>query len=916
MSWSRRLVLAVGVLLALGVLAALGTLSEFLVDLLWFSSLHYRSTFLTMVAARWVVMVVVGVVAFGVLVVNGALALSLSKEHRWPRVVRRPDEFVQINLPDLIRELEGRIPWRLLLVVVAALIALSIASNESSQWPVYLKALYAVPFHYQDPIYHRDIGFYIFVLPWLQDIRDLFFWLLPISAVLTGAIYWLRQAIDFTQSPPRISPSATKHLSILLGLFFIQRAFSYWVSRFELLLRGNGVVYGFRYVDKLLWRPGLWLLLVLSLVGAGLCFANINERGARKPVAAALIVFIPAFLLNLLQPAVEQFRVKPNELSLERPYLVNNIAFTRRAYKLDVIQVIPFAGLGKLSPELIKINEPTIKNIRLWDPRPLIATYRQLQEIRLYYDFREVDVDRYTIQGHYTQVMLSARELNPALLPENARTWVNQHLVYTHGFGLVMSPVTQKNQEGLPILFLKDVPPVSSVGLEVKEPRIYFGEEEDNYVVVDTAAPEFDYPKGASNVFAYYQGRLGINVGSFTRRLLFSYYFKDLNLLLTDAARANSQILIRRNIADRVNRLAPFLVQDRDPYIVLHDGRLSWIIDCYTVSDHYPYSEPNVDNINYIRNSVKAVVDAYTGEVTFYVADESDPVIQCWMRIFPKMFRPLAQMPAALRAHIRYPEDLFLIQADIYRSYHMLNPEVFYNREDLWGFPRENYAGQTVTMQPYYTIMRLPSEQKEEFILMLPMVPRGRDNMISWLAARCDGENYGKMIEYAFSKEKLVYGPYQIEARINQNPVISRQISLWNQMGSRVLLGNMMVTPVVDTLLYVEPLYLRAENGQLPELQRVIAACDDMVTMGVDLDDALAQFFNQPPSPGAEVAQKTVTQVSPPSATVPATSQGDQLKAANNVYHQALDALRSGNWAEFGTQMQRLGEILSQGGAK
>jgi uncharacterized membrane protein (UPF0182 family) len=906
-----KFALAVGLLLAVAALVTLSLFSEFLVDWLWFNALSYHGTFATMVAARWSLLGVIWLISFAIFLINGLVALGLSTERHWPRVVRRPDEIVQLSLPDLLRNLGSRVPWKSLVTVAAALLGFAAASGESANWPVYLKAFYAVPFNVAEPVYHRDIGFYVFSLPWLQDLRDLFLWVIILSAALSAGIYWLRQGLDFTESPPRVSASATAHLSVLLAAFFVQRAFSYWLGRFELLLHGNGVVYGFRYVDGLLWRPGLWLLVILSLLAAALCLANLQERGVRLPLMGALILFIPAIGLNFLQPAIEQFRVKPNELALERPYIERNIEFTRRAYRLDAISVRPFAGLGKLSPEVLKENEATVRNIRLWDPRPLLATYRQLQEIRLYYDFRDVDVDRYPIQDQYKQVMLSVREFNPTLLPENARTWVNQHLNYTHGFGLVMSPVTLKSGEGLPVFYLKDVPPVSPVGLKVEQPRIYYGQEDDNYVVVNTAAPEFDYPKGASNVFSYYQGHGGVNVSSLTTRALFSYYYRDVNLLLTSAMRPNSQILLRRNITERIGRLAPFLIQDRDPYLVLHEGRLSWIVDCYTISDHYPYSEPNTENINYIRNAVKAAVDAYTGDTTFYIADPSDPIIQCWNRIFPGMFRPLSAMPPVLRTHVRYPEDLFMLQADVYRTYHMRNPEVFYNREDLWGFARENYAGQTVLMQAYYTIMRLPGEPHEEFILMIPMVPRGRDNMISWLAARCDGENYGRIIEYAFSKEKLVYGPYQIEARINQNPVISRQISLWNQMGSRVVLGNMMVIPIADTLLYVEPLYLRAENGQLPELQRVIAAYEDRVTMGEDLDDALAQLFGAPAGAGVEAAH-AVQPVAPHAAAAPGPPSANALSAAGDAYQRALEALRAGNWAEFGAQMQKLGQVLGQ----
>ena len=415
---------------------------------------------------------------------------------------------------------------------------------------------------------------------------------------------------------------------------------------------------------------------------------------------------------------------------------------TRRAYRLDTIDVKPFEGVGELTPASLEQDSTTIKNIRLWDPRPLIDTYRQLQEIRLYYDFRNVDIDRYWIDNSETQVMLSARELNIDLLAPNAQTWVNQHLKFTHGYGIVMSPVHTKNQEGLPILYIKNIPPQSDVGINVTQPGIYFGEEPDVYAIVKALTPEFDYARGNDNVFDFYKGNGGVPVSGFWRRLLFSFYYHDINLLVTENIVPGSRILLRRNINQRLATLAPFLNQDRDPYMVVHDGGLYWIVDCYTVSDHYPYSQRNSDQINYIRNSVKVVVDAYTGETDFYVADPEDPVIRTWGRVYPGMFKPLSEMPQELHAHIRYPEDFFLIQADIYRTYHMTDPAVFYNREDLWNFPRENYADATTQMQPYYVIMRLPGETNAEYILMLPMVPQGRDNMISWLAARCDGADY------------------------------------------------------------------------------------------------------------------------------------------------------------------------------
>jgi uncharacterized membrane protein (UPF0182 family) len=903
------------------ILIVLGLADELLVDLLWFGVLGYRSVFLTQLGAQVTIFAGVWFVAFIAICTSGFIALGLSQERERLHIVRRSEEMTEVNLPELIRALGDRIPWRLLVLAASALLGLFAASGEASSWDTYLKGFYAAPFGHNDPAFGKNLAFYVFTLPLLEDWRDLFMLILFLTAVVTGMVFWARGALDFRDSPPRISRGAAAHFSVLLAFFFVQRAMNYWLSRPELLLHSNGVVYGLRYVDHVLWEPGLWLLVLLSLVAAAISLANLGQRGLRLPVIAAIALFGPAIFLNLIQPVIEKLYVKPDELRVEKPYLERNIALTRMAYHLDSVDVRQFDGKGTLTRASLERDAATINNIRLWDPRPLLATYRQLQEIRLYYDFLDVDIDRYWINGKYTEVMLSPRELNISLLPDNAQTWVNRHLKFTHGSGLTMSPVNAKDSEGLPVFYIKNIPAESDVGFKVPQPAIYFGQEPDSYAIVKAATPEFDYPLGADNVYSYYKGMGGVPVSGLLRRLLFSYFYRDINLLVTRNIIDGSRIMIRRNISDRVARLAPFLGQDRDPYLVLHDGRLVWIIDCYTTSDHFPYSQRNSEGINYIRNSVKVVVDAYNGTADFYVADPADPIIRTWQRIFPAMFKPISAMSGDLRQHIRYPEDYFLIQADIYRTYHMTDPAVFYNREDQWGFPRENYAGETVPMQPYYVIMRLPGETHDEYILMLPMVPESRgtvrDNMISWLAARCDGTDYGHLFEFAFSKDRLFYGPYQIQARINQNPDISQQYSLWNQMGSKVILGNLLVFPIENALLYVEPLYIRAENGQLPELQRVIAAYSDRIVMGSDLGSTLNALFTAPvetpPPTVSSVATQAVTtaMTSGSTAKPPAAVKGDLIGASMH-YNRALAALRTGDWAQFGIEMQQLGAELGQ----
>jgi uncharacterized membrane protein (UPF0182 family) len=574
-------------------------------------------------------------------------------------------------------------------------------------------------------------------------------------------------------------------------------------------------------------------------------------------------------------------------------------------YNLQQITVKPFPTGQDLTFQELQTHTPTIDNIRLWDWQPLIDIYRQLQEIRTYYTFHDVDIDRYMLNGASQQVMLSARELKPALLPPNAQTWVNRHVLFTHGNGVVMSPVTRKEPEGLPILYLQDIPPVSTGGPTIRESRIYYGEETDDYVIVKGTTPEFDYPKGKENIYAMYDGTGGVPIGGLARRLLFAWYFKDLNLLLSNYITADSRIMLRRTIQDRVRTIAPFLRLDHDPYMVISAGRLLWLQDAYTTSRDFPYSRPFPElGLNYIRNAVKVVIDAYNGTVDLYVVDPTDPITATYQRIFPGLFKPLAAMPPELQRHIRYPEDLFLIQAHVYQTYHMDTPEVFYNREDLWQFPRVQAAEEMATMAPYYIIMRLPEEPGAEFFLMVPMVPSKRDNMIAWLAARCDLPDYGKLIVYEFPKEKLVYGPFQIEARINQNTEISQQISLWNQTGSRVIRGNLLVIPIATSVLYVSPLYLRAETGQLPELKRVIAAYGDRVVMEETLPGALRALFRETVPP----TEVPAAQASPPLAGPAA----DRAPEALNAYNQAMERLKAGDWGGFGVALDTLRRLLEE----
>ncbi len=896
-----RRVLIAAALAVLGAVVLVGIGGGLFVDALWFRELDAFVVFRTVLVAKIVCFALAFGVAFAALAAVGLVAVRRGRDHAVVQIVW-PSGEGPTTLPELLAPLADRVPWRALVLVAAVVLAALIAIAQMASWQTYLLWLDGGAFGVADPFFDRDVGFFVFTLPAYEALVGGATGIVVIAGLLAAVVFWLHGTLDFRRPGALMPPAARSLFSLLLALFLVLKGAGYWLDRYELLLEPYGAVFGAGYTAAHVKLPFQWILAAAALAGAALAAANVRVRGWQLPVAAVVLVFGVAIASSVLPDVFQRLRVRPDELRLERPYLASNIAMTRRAYGLDAIQPRPFPAAQTLDEAAVERNQATFANIRLWDPQPLLETYRQLQLIRLYYDFHDVDVDRYDIGGGRRQVMLAAREIAPSLLPPNARTWVNQRLQFTHGFGVVMSPVTELEGEGLPRFFLKDIPPHSPVGIELSQPRIYYGEKTDDYVIVDAAAEEFDYPKGEQNVTNVYGGKGGIQLGSWLRRAVFAWTFHDVNLLISGNLRAESRILFRRSIVERVSTIAPFLRLDHDPYAVVSGGRVYWIQDAYTTASTFPYSEPMRGlRLNYIRNSVKVVIDAYDGTVTFYAVDEKEPVLAAYARIFPGLFRAFADMPPDLRAHVRYPEDLFLIQAEVYRTYHMTSPEVFYNKEDLWSFPTEHAGNTRSAVEPYYVIMKLPGGTREEFILMQPMTPSNRSNMVAWMAARCDPPDYGELVEYEFPKERLVYGPQQIEARIDQDTTISQQLSLWNQMGSKVIRGNLLVIPVEDALVYVEPLYLRSEQGQIPELKRVIVAYDDRLAMEPTLDAALAAVFR----PGAAPAR--AIEAPPPAAPPAASASADTARAH---YRAALDALRGGDWAGFGREMDALGKAL------
>ncbi|MBP1691459.1 MAG: hypothetical protein H6Q32_811, partial [Bacteroidetes bacterium] len=699
------------------------------------------------------------------------------------------------------------------------------------------------------------------------------------------------------------------HASLLLALLFLLLSGSAYLNRYALLLSGHELMFGANYADLHARSPLLSLLVIVSLVSAILWIYN-AFAATNRPAFIAVAVYLAVMLAaNIYPMLLQNFLVSPNELSREQPQIEHHIGATLRAYGLDKVQGRELLVDKPLMPQDIQANEATIRSIRLWDHEPLLDAFSQIQEIRTYYKFVAVDNDRYSINNAPQQMMLSPREMESTSLPE--RNWINEHLSYTHGYGLTLGPVNRVTTEGLPVLQVQDIPPRSSeAAFAIQRPEIYFGELTRGYVAVKTDAKEFDYPSGAENVYTTYAGTGGIPVQSFFRKLLFAFYFRDINIVLSPMLNADSRFLFFRDIRTRLSRTVPFLLLDQDPYMVISQGRLFWIQDAYTTGDRYPYSIPMRGIGNYIRNSVKIVVDAYNGTVDLYVADPADPVVQVYQRIFPGVFRPLAEMPEDLRAHVRYPEDIFRIQTLIYSIYHMTDPQVFYNKEDQWEVPVVGPSEGAGAMSPYYIVMRLPGGSEEEFILMLPFTPRGKDNLSAWMVGRSDGEHYGEMVVYRFPKQKLVFGPKQIVARINQDPEISRQLSLWDQRGSQAHMGTLLVIPIEESLIYVRPLYLRAESGKIPELKRVIVAYENTIAMEETLEGAIDRIFRADVLGTAETA---AAGAQPPAGAAGAVPSGlpEMIGEAMAVYDRAVQAQRQGDWARYGEELKRLGAILS-----
>lgn len=881
-------------LIALVILVAAGAtaIATFYTDLLWFKETNYLFVFTRILSARWIVGIIGAVFFFTVVYANLQAVI-------WKR--RNLLVVGGLIMPEPI-DMPRKAGF--LLAGVAGVIGIMGGMAAFGQWSVVLSYLNQTPFGIADPFFGKDAAFYVFSLPFIKLLQQHLWLVLLVSLILSAGLYYILGDIRSGFRRLVVERKARVHLSILIALLFAIKAWGYQISIWDLMYSPRGAAFGASYTDIHAQVPAFKALVVIALIGAAVTLAGAflgNLRWVGLSVAGLIIL---SFALGYGYPEfMQRFTVSPNELAYEVPYIESNIKFTRHAFGLDKMEPVVFSPETAIDREDIERKQITIDNLRLWDYRVAKDTYRQTQEIRMYYSFYDVDIARYLINGEYKQVLFSPRELDINLLPAEAGTWINRHLKYTHGYGFVMSPVGDVTAEGWPDFYFMDVPPRNKTDLVLTRPEIYFGELTNHYVILKTNEPEFDYPRTGETIQpTFYQGETGIPIGNIINRLAFALRFRDYPILVSGAINPDSHIVIYRNIKERVKKIAPFLIYDNDPYMVLAEGRLYWIIDAYTVSGNYPYSQPDdATGINYVRNSVKVVINAYDGTVDFYNFDKSDPIILTYSSIFPGLFKPKEEMPQSLMVHIRYPVDLFKMQSAKLLTYHMTDPYVYYNKEDYWELPVEIYGRDEIRVEPYYILTTLPGQTQAEFMLMTTFTPRGKPNMTAWLAARCNPEQYGQTILFTIPKESMVHGPMQVESIFSQNAEISQSITLWGQSGSQVIRGNLVTIPINGSLLYVEPLYIQAETVKIPELKRVIMFYAGKIAFKETVEDSLNQLFgkpgDRPPGPDDPIDKKDLDSLA---------------EAAVRLWNKAQERIRAGDWAGYGSAIDELGSIIME----
>jgi uncharacterized protein len=804
-------------------------------------------------------------------------------------------------------------------LIISFFMSFALASNY---WYRILQFSNSTSFNLKDPIFNRDISFFIFKLPLIESLYAAVMSLLVFLVAITLVIYFVTNTKDrFFSGDIRgafnhvrgiksgLTKFAGKQLAVVSALILLMLSLGYLINSWNLVYSPTGVVFGAGYTDKNITLVVYRVISIVAIIAAGVIFISVLRSKAKPIIVSVVLIVVLIVGENLVSVVVERVLVKSNQISLEKPYIENNINYTRKAFNIDKIDEKTFEVKNNLTKEDIKTNEDTINNIKINSYKPALEFYNQVQVIRYYYDFNDIDIDRYNINGKYTQVFLAPREIDLQKLEGNASTWQNKHLIYTHGYGVVMNKVNSVTSEGQPDFVIKDIPPENSTDIKLDNPRIYYGEKTNEYAIVNTDTREFDYPKGGDNQWNKFDGKTGIKM-NLLNRILFAINERNINFLLSRDINSDSKILINRNIKDRVQKIAPFLSYDSDPYIVISNGKLYWIIDGFTTSDRYPYSQP-VNNINYIRNSVKVVIDAADGTTNFYIVDNNDPIAASYSKIFPSLFKDVNTLSEDLRSHFRYPEGLFNIQCEVLGKYHVTDPGVFYNGEDLWqvSTTQTKVGEEKEINEGAYVVMGLPENKTEEMVLLEYFNMRGKDNMAALFGARMDKENYGKMVLYKFPTQKTIYSPYLFKQKINQDPLISKEISLWNKEGSEILYGDTMIIPINNSLLYVEPVYIRATGkNSIPEMKRIVVGFGDKLILSESIDSALEQIFNYTEAP----SQAPGTPAIPNTPTTVDAGVKEKIKSAKDAFEKAVEAQKNGDWAKYGEYIKDLQDILSE----
>lgn len=917
----KRFGLGIAIFIIIVFISSFTEVVDFITDYQWFNELGYTKTFFTKLENQFLI----GIPTFfAVFIIIMIYILSVKKNY--------------YKLGNIIVDKKEEKKFNMFLSLISAAISIFMASVVSNRlWLEILQFKNATEFNVNDPIFNKEISFYVFKLPLLGEIISLLNLLLFMLIIITVVLYLVMLTVKrpateesnvfeeqnfvnvknlYKDITKRILNVALIQISVIGLIMFLLLGANYILKSYYLLYSPRGVVYGAGYTDI---KITLWvyrIMAVLAVISAfGFIYGALKKR-LKIALAGPILLIVVSLVGNLASIAIQKYIVEPDEISKEEQYLKYGIELTQKAYGIDNVEERIFPVSQNLTKEDILDNEETIKNIRINDYLPVNQVYNQLQGIRPYYRFTDVDIDRYYIEGKYTQVFLSARELDQERLSGQAQTWINKRLKYTHGYGVTASQVNETTPEGQPKLLIKNIPPVTETDLRIERPEIYFGEITNEYIIVNTDEKEFDYPMGDDNQETIYEGTAGIELKGLNK-LLYAIKQSDFKLLISRNINSDSRIIMYRNINERVRKLAPFLHYDEDAYIVINqeDGKLYWILDAYSTTDRYPYSQPiNDSGTNYVRNSVKVVIDAYNGDVKFYVVDENDPIVMTYGKIFKDLFTSIDKMPKGIKEHIRYSQDMFDIQAEIYRTYHIDNPRVLYNREDIWDIAKEKYMTEILEVESNYLMFKLPEEDKAEFLITVPYTPVNRSNMISLLVGRNDGDKYGQLIIYKFPKSETIDGPMLIESRIDQDSEISPQLTLWSQKGSNVLRGNLLIIPIEDSLLYVEPVYLQADNeNSLPEMKRVIVAYKNKIVMEETLDLALSKVFGQLTVEEDNKKPGTVVDIDIDiDIDIEDKDVEELVKRANELFINAKEASQNGDWAKYGEYIKQLEEVLAR----